>query len=270
MSVHALAPDPQWLAALQARACQPPRRKRLALLAGHARIGSVEAGVLEQLSSSVLDAALQRITLDGAPAWRIVGGLDASLARIALALHEAGLAGAWRDELLAVTDESGAVLGAVERAVVRPLGIATRAVHLAGRHPDGRHWVQRRALTKPNDPGLWDTLMGGMVPVHDSLQQALARETMEEAGLPLAALQGLRPGGQVRIEQPARDGGGAGYVVERIDWFQCTVPEGVEPVNGDGEVDEFRLMAPGELQARLERDEFTLEAALILCAAGVV
>jgi len=24
-------------------------------------------------------------------------------------------------------------------------------------------WVQQRALDKANDPGLWDTLMGGMV-----------------------------------------------------------------------------------------------------------
>jgi hypothetical protein len=57
---------------------------------------------------------------------------------LAQALRVAGLAGAWRDELLAVTDEQGTALGVVERAAVRPLGIATRAVHLLARSPDGR------------------------------------------------------------------------------------------------------------------------------------
>ena len=74
----------------------------------------------------------------------------------------------------------------MERAVVRPLGITTFAVHLLA-SPDGRHWVQQRSLTKPNDPGLWDTLMGGMIPASDSMAQALERETWEEAGLRLSS-----------------------------------------------------------------------------------
>jgi len=41
----------------------------------------------------------------------------------------------------------------------------------------------------------------------------------------------------------------------------------VEPVNQDGEVDAFFCMDEGELLARLARDEFTLEAALVLGAA---
>ena len=82
-------------------------------------------------------------------------------------------------------------------------------------------------------------------------------------------MAGLARGGRVTIRRPADDGGGAGYVLEHIDWFQCTLPDGVVPVNQDGEVDEFRLMTRDELLARLQRDEFTLEAALMLCAAGV-
>lgn len=267
-----LAPDAQWLAAQQARASLPPRVPRWPLLAGAAQIGSVEPGFLEQIgleSNTGGLHALQKDEQNGQPAWRLTGDLTAALAALAQALREAGLAGAWRDELLAVADEQGRVLGAVERAAVRPLGIATRAVHLVGRSPDGGHWVQRRSLTKANDPGLWDTLMGGMVAAADTLHSALARETQEEAGLPLAALQNLRHGGSVRMTAPARDGGGAGYVVEHLDWFECTVPQGQVPVNQDGEVEEFRLLAPGELRERLHRGEFTLEAGLILCAAGL-
>jgi hypothetical protein len=47
------------------------------------------------------------------------------------------------------------------------------------------------------------------------------------------------------------------------------VPDGVLPVNQDGEVDEFRQMHAGDVAQRLERNEFTTEAALILIAAGL-
>lgn len=196
--------------------------------------------------------------------WQIVGELTSSLAIVAKMMQTQGLTGTWCDEGLSVRDQNGRKLGSVERAAVRPLGIPTRAVHLVGRHMDGRHWVQRRALGKANDPGKWDTLMGGMVSAADTLTQALARETREEAGLALSDVHCLASGGTVSIQRPASDGGGCGYVVEQIDWFSCVVPDGVTPVNQDGEVDEFRLMAPDELLERMARNEFTLEASLII------
>lgn len=263
-----LVPDPHWLAGLQARANEPPGVPRQSLWAGAARIGSVEPGVVAALLPGLGDV-LQPAEHEGESGWQLVGPLTPALDRVALALRDTGLAGAWRHEQLAVTDGLGRVLGTVERAAVRPLGIATHAVHLAGRSPDGRHWVQRRALDKPNDPGMWDTLMGGMVPATDTLQAALARETHEEAGLALGQLHQLRHGGRVTIRRPSGGGGAAGgYTVEQVDWFQCTVPDGVQPVNQDGEVDEFRLMPGQEVLHRLHRNEFTLEAALVLCAMG--
>ena len=120
-----------------------------------------------------------------------------ALNTLAAALRDAGLCGPWRDEQLAVTNPAGEVIGTVERGAVRVLGVATRAVHLVGLTPDGRMWVQKRSLTKPNNPGLWDTLMGGMVSAADSLPQALARETWEEAGLRVEALADVAHGGQV-------------------------------------------------------------------------
>lgn len=156
------------------------------------------------------------------------------------------------------------MLGTIERAVVRPLGIPTRAVHLVGWTPDGRQWVQQRSHAKADDPGMWDTLVGGMVPASDSLEEALARETWEGAGLRLNQVQALRHCGHVRTARPSSVEGG--YVQEIIDWYRCTIPAGTAPVNQDGEVQQFRALAPGELRDRLLAGDFTLEAAGVMAA----
>jgi 8-oxo-dGTP pyrophosphatase MutT (NUDIX family) len=162
----------------------------------------------------------------------------------------------------------GEPLGRIERAAVRALGIATRAVHLHGVSPQtpGANgvWVQLRSLNKANDPGLWDTLMGGMVSAADTLEQALARETWEEAGLRLEALQDLVHAGVLEIRKPSETLGGVGYTVERIDWYRCTVPTEVLPVNQDGEVERFELVSPDRLRTDVAAGRYTLEAALIL------
>jgi 8-oxo-dGTP pyrophosphatase MutT (NUDIX family) len=259
-------PAAAWLAALHARADRPPRRPRVPLWAGDARIGSVEADFFRQ--AGLPAGLIGETSRGGERGWQVNGDLTASLQELAAALRAAGLAHVWRDEQLAVTDEGGRRLGTVERAVVRPLGITTFAVHLVGLSPDGRHWVQQRSLTKANDPGLWDTLMGGMIPATDSVAQALERETWEEAGLKLDQLAQLRRCGRVSIHRPTTEPG-AGYVVEHIDWFRCIVPDGVAPENQDGEVAQFKLMDGLDVLARLERDEFTIEAALILVDAGL-
>jgi 8-oxo-dGTP pyrophosphatase MutT (NUDIX family) len=259
--------DPGWLAALQAGANRPPRRLRVPLWAGDACIGSVEPDLF--IAAALRPGLVAQTARGGQAGWQIDGNdLTASLHELAGALRAAGLAHVWRNEQLAVTDEQGRSVATVERAVVRPLGITTFAVHLVGLSPDGRHWVQQRSLTKANDPGLWDTLMGGMIPATDSIAQALERETWEEAGLRLDQLAGLRRCGRISISRPASEQG-AGYVVEHIDWYRCIVPQGVVPSNQDGEVAQFVLMDGDEVAARLQRDEFTIEAALILMEAGL-
>jgi 8-oxo-dGTP pyrophosphatase MutT (NUDIX family) len=261
--------DPGWLAALQAGSAHPPLRPRIPLLAGGTVIGSVEPGVMHQIAALPLKGGHGLLSITehaGATAWRIAGEPSAGLHALALALRELGLAHVWRDEQLAVTGPKGRQVGMVERAVVRVLGIATQAVHLVGRADDDRYWVQQRSLSKANDPGLWDTMMGGMVGAADTLASALERETWEEAGLRLHELKDLTRGGALEIRRPCDDGGGTGYLIERIDWYRCTVPDGLEPVNQDGEVERFVLLDASEMVNRMQKQEFTREAALIQAA----
>jgi 8-oxo-dGTP pyrophosphatase MutT (NUDIX family) len=244
------------------RARREPLRPREALAVADGRaIGSIEPAVAAALAGDglLVAAGTGRWTLPALPA-----GLDAAVAAVAEWLRDQGLAGRWRDELLDVTTvEVGERIGAIERAAVRPLGITTFAVHLIGRHPDGRCWVQQRALDKATDPGLWDTLMGGLRAAGESVRETLERETWEEAGLRLADLRDLQARGRFTIRRPVSEG----YMVEHLDVFEATVPEGLVPENRDGEVARFACLDDSELDALLADDAFTLEAALMLCGA---
>jgi 8-oxo-dGTP pyrophosphatase MutT (NUDIX family) len=222
-----------------------------------ALVGSIEAGLAQALACAGFP-----LRLDGA--WHLEPepaiDIDVALAGIAQWLRDHGFAGAWRDELLAVTDAAGAALGRMERAAVRPLGIATRAVHLVVCDQRGHAWVQQRAFDKATDPGRWDTTMGGLVAAGETTPQTLARETWEEAGLRLADLRGVAPLGRITVRRPVAEG----YMVEHIEMFEATLPGASMPVNQDGEVECFECLGPAALVARLQADAFTVEAAMIL------
>jgi 8-oxo-dGTP pyrophosphatase MutT (NUDIX family) len=260
--VTVLAPSAAWCASLAAAADAPPLRPRVPLWCGARRIGSVEPDLFARagLQGGLLVQACET-------GWRLLDGEPTRvLAGIADTLRATGLAHTWRHEQLAVRGEDGEAVATVERGVARALGLATDAVHLTAVAPDGAIWVQQRAFDKPTDPGKWDTLVGGLVPAGESLDEALARETWEEAGLRPVQLQGLRRGGQVVTRRPLPEQA-HGYVVEVLHWYTGTLPEGVVPQNQDGEVAGFRRMPPHEVQARLEGDEFTVDASLVLLAA---
>ena len=106
-------------------------------------------------------------------------------------------------------------------------------MHLIGQRADGRVWVQQRALDKATDPGLWDTLMGGLVSARESLTTTLERETWEEAGLRIDQLHAVRPFTRISVRRPVTDG----YMVEHIEVFEAVVPDTLTPQNQDGEVE---------------------------------
>ena len=80
----------------------------------------------------------------------------------------------------------------------------------------------------------------------------------------MAQLRDLRHAGHFTMRLPNAVDNGLEYVIERIDWFECLVPDGVVPVNCDGEVQQFRRVAMDELVQMLAQQAFTTEATLIL------
>ncbi|WP_094849802.1 NUDIX hydrolase [Bordetella genomosp. 9] len=254
------SPSDDLYAALRARAQEPmPSSSRVLYIAGHrcghATLAACDA--LRGLAGVSADADSLRLAdgLAGGPA------LDALLATVARTLREADCLRGWRDELLDVHDVEGRRLGAIERAAVRPLGILTQAVHLNAWTPDGRLWVARRALNKATDPGMWDTLVGGLVASGESLDVALIRECHEEAGLAPHEVRGREPLRSVlRMHRRLPEG----YQVEELLVSRCVLDAGVTPANRDGEVMEFATVTPAQAVDMAAHGEFTLEAALVV------
>lgn len=182
--------------------------------------------------------------------------LDTIMAAIAQVLHRNGCLRGWRDELLDVYGE-GRRLCVLERAAMRPLGLLTKAVHLNAWSPDGRIWLARRADTKATDPGMWDTLVGGLAVSAEPLDTSLLRECAEEAGLNPADVHDRSP---LRIILRMHRRLPEGYQVEDVLVSDCILPESVVPQNQDGEVSEIRLASVEETWSMLEAGLFTHEA----------
>lgn len=241
-----------WLEACHLRLTSPSPTPRCELLLNGAVIGSLHPD----------------IHADSTLFWPPAADASEALSHWALHLRATGRCGPWRDELLSVKDWNGAAasapLAAVERGAARVLGLRTEAAHLVGFTAKGRVWLQQRAFNKANDPGLWDTLVGGLVAHGETLADTLQRETWEEAGLRLHALSDLLPGGSFQVTKPSEEGGGLGHMWETLHWFTAVVPEGMAPVNQDGEVARFEALEPGAVRARVLAGQCTDEAAWVL------
>lgn len=194
--------------------------------------------------------------------------LDTHLAEIALKLRAAGCTPGWRNELLDIWTLDDKQLNhptkrvaAIERGVMRPLGLMTKAVHLSGWSEDGRLWVARRSLTKATDPGMWDTLVGGLVGNFEDPDFALVRESDEEAGLDapdIVSRTPLRTIAHMKRRLPE------GFQLEAVLTCECVLAPHVKPSNRDGEVMEIQLLDTETLYTLLKEDAFTLEASIVI------
>lgn len=245
----------QLVGQLQARAHPPVSKNLISVLIGGAHVGEAQPAAAKFIAQQVGHFSLDGKTL------ALPDGLDKVacselLAEAALKLNAAGLIGGWRNEMLAVGNPPVAM---IERAACRALGITTEAVHLNAYVEPDTMVVARRSAHKHIDPGLWDNLAGGMVPAGESLQQALARETLEEAGLSLDGFE-LQSGRSFQVRRAVPEG----LQSEIIHVYDTTLPADALLKNQDGEVDLIERRALEDLITAIEHQEFTLESALVI------
>lgn len=102
------------------------------------------------------------------------------------------------EEIFDIVNKNDEVIGQEPRSVVHARGLRHRAVHVLVFNSTGELFLQKRSMTKDNDPGLWDSSCSGHVDAGETYDEAAVRELMEEIGLrtekPLEPLFKLKAG----------------------------------------------------------------------------
>jgi 8-oxo-dGTP pyrophosphatase MutT (NUDIX family) len=254
----------QWVSDLARRAGQETDVARIPLTTQGQVIGSVSVSLLDRLrdsGSSFDDLKLCVQPVNEVKQLEINDPVEDAWDCWLCALRSIGLITVPSAEQLSLHTQDGKVIGSVPRSLARWLGIPTHSVHVVGLHGPNWCWVQKRATSKSEDPGMWDTLMGGTVAFGETPAQTLARELWEESGLRLSDFGSLKAAGTITVKQARRLNGESGFQIEHIHCFAAELLQGKEPINQDGEVEVFQLLNSFELSSRLLANAFTLEAA---------
>ena len=98
------------------------------------------------------------------------------------------------EEQVAVVDETGAVVGAAPRSVMRRDNLRHLVVCVLLRDPGGRVYVHRRTDSKDVFPGLHDCFAAGCVLAGEDPRAAAERELAEELGVFGVPLEPLTSG----------------------------------------------------------------------------
>ena len=228
-----------------------------------------------------IDEAFARRLADFAPTFAVgeravaldpaLGDFDSRSAAVAEALETLRAAGevpGWRDEPYPVVRTWGdPPLMQIERAAVPRFGVRGFGVHLNGvvegtdSPEDLEMWIGRRALTKPTGPGKLDHIAAGGQPHGMGILENMLKECEEEAAIPRALAERLRPVGLVsyRCARPE------GLRDDVLFCFDLTLPRDFEPRNTDGEVDAFYRWPIEEVMRVIrETEDFKFNCALVV------
>jgi 8-oxo-dGTP pyrophosphatase MutT (NUDIX family) len=228
-------------------------------------VGCVSAGWLERALESPTPFALDDGVLILRADSRSFDARSAALADWALRMRaQRGVTG-WRDEPVVVRESArpdARPLFAIERALLRPLGLLLRSVQACAwtRTAAGPLlWVARRSAAKPVDPGRLDTLVGGGIAGFDEPWPTLLRECAEEAGIPEPLARKATPAGTLQTDYEAIDAGLAVRHREHLILFELQLPADFVPVAADGEHAAILAITPAEALVSIGAGDWTRE-----------
>ena len=88
-----------------------------------------------------------------------------------------------RDELLDVVDENDVVIAVKKRGDIHAEGLMHRAVHILLFNSSGELFLQKRSMSKDEQPGKWDSSAAGHVDSGEEYLECASREIAEELGI---------------------------------------------------------------------------------------
>ena len=86
-------------------------------------------------------------------------------------------------EIFDVVDSEDRVVGQATRGEVHAKGLLHRSVHIFVFNSQGELFLQKRAMTKDENPGYWDSSAAGHVNAGEEYRTSAHRELMEELGI---------------------------------------------------------------------------------------
>jgi isopentenyldiphosphate isomerase len=87
------------------------------------------------------------------------------------------------DELLDVVDENDVVIAVKKRGDIHAAGLMHRAVHILLFNSSGELFLQKRSMSKDEQPGKWDSSAAGHVDSGEEYLECASREIAEELGI---------------------------------------------------------------------------------------
>lgn len=164
----------------------------------------------------------------------------------------------------ATPDRRGEGVVLIDRAAAAYFGIRAFGQHVNGFVRDGgqiKMWLGRRALDRIIYPGKLDQIAAGGLPYELSLEDNLAKECYEEAGIPPEIVQQSSYVGKVTYTAESEKG----YKPDTLYCYDLELPADFSPLCTDGEVDSFELLPIEEVMVLVsETDEFKLNCNLVI------
>jgi isopentenyldiphosphate isomerase len=87
------------------------------------------------------------------------------------------------DELLDVVDENDVLIAVKRRGDIHAAGLMHRAVHILLFNSSGELFLQKRSMSKDEQPGKWDSSAAGHVDSGEDYLECASREIAEELGI---------------------------------------------------------------------------------------
>ena len=155
-------------------------------------------------------------------------------------------------ELLDVVDENDNVIAVKTRGEIHARGLMHRAVHILVFNSQGQLFLQKRSLSKDEQPGKWDSSAAGHVDTGEDYLECARREINEELGIVTE-----RPL-QILFKLPASELTGNEHCV--VYQYRHDGPMVLHPQ----EIDEGRWTNPVVMDERVADDDPDLTEAVVL------
>ena len=146
-------------------------------------------------------------------------------------------------ELLDVVDENNRVIGVKSRGEIHAQGLMHRSVHVLVFNSNAELFIQKRSLSKDNDPGLWDSSAAGHVDSGEDYYGCAIRELGEELGIKVTS----------SLEQLFRLSASPITGMEHCIVFRCN-HNGPFELQAE-EIDEGLWVGPGDMDRRVSEED---------------